>query len=186
VAYGLLVLSLSACSQACAKTAIGADVAWLVRPVYPVFAWIPLNIGIDVTILGVDKRRAAGSIVEAASMARFSAESTAWKGAWRIEGYGVWASFGTTGELPHLSVTSTSSMGKAASDTGSRRLYDRRRRCVNYDITIEDSRHFSRKPAWTRSSASAGTVSREGRIRRSMAADSAPARRRSRRLRPCQ
>lgn len=155
VGCGLLVLMLGVMpDEARAQTAGTAPISqqgWYVS-VYPILAWIPFNIGIDVNIPGSGGGGgAAGSIVESRLDGAFFGGVTASKGAWRIEGYGIWAAFGGDRlELPRLSVDLDIIYGQGR--VGRRIARDFyvtggvRRVAVKYDITIEDFGHFSRKP----------------------------------------
>src|SRR5262245_54417303 len=74
--------------------------------VYPLLAWVPLDIGIDVNIPPIDGGGGGtGQIVDSQFDGAFFGGVAASNGPWRIEGYGLWASFGgDRPELPFLEV----------------------------------------------------------------------------------
>src|SRR5262245_52706714 len=73
--------------------------------VYPILAWVPLGIKIDVNVppIGGDGGGSGDSggsaeIVDSRLDGAFFGGVAASNGTWRVEGYGLWASFG--GERP--------------------------------------------------------------------------------------
>jgi hypothetical protein len=130
-----------------ANTDEGWDVA-----VYPVLAWVPLDIGIDVDIPPSDgDGGGAGDIVDSRFDGAFFGGVTASNGVWRIEGYGIWAGVGgDRPERPFLVVDldliyGEGKLGRRVAPNlfvtaGVRRL------AFKYDITLGDLPHFSRKP----------------------------------------
>jgi len=128
-----------------------ADENWHVT-VYPILAWVPLDISIDVDVppFGGDGG-GTGEIVESQFDGAFFGGVAASNGVWRIEGYGLWASFGGNRlERPSLTVDVDLIYGSAK--LGRRvapELYITggvRRVAVDYDITLGDLPHFARKP----------------------------------------
>ena len=71
-----------------------ADQNWHVT-IYPVLAWVPLDIGIDVDVPPIDGGGGeSGQIVDSRFDGAFFGGVAASNGVWRIEGYGLWAGFG--------------------------------------------------------------------------------------------
>src|SRR5262245_28482261 len=102
------ILAISVCdtvrAQSSAQTAQD-EKDWRVA-VYPILAWVPVSIGIDVDVppFGSDGGGAAG-IVDSQLDGAFFGGVTVSNGTWWIEGYGLWASFGGDSiDLPHLEV----------------------------------------------------------------------------------
>jgi hypothetical protein len=125
----------------------GWDVA-----IYPILAWVPLGIGIDVDIPPFDGSGGeSGAIVESRFDGAFLGGATATNGVWRIEAYGIWAGFGGDRvERPSLVVDLDLIYGDARVG---RRLAPEffvtgglRRLALKYDITLGNLPHFSRKP----------------------------------------
>ena len=144
------VFNLVATARAQNVPGSGARDDWQVT-VYPVLAWVPLNIGIDVNIPPIDGGGGGtGEILDSRLDGAFFAGVAASNGAWRIEGYGLWASFGgDRPERPFLVVDLDLIYGSAK--LGRRVAPDLyvnggvRRLALDYDITLGNSR-FSRKP----------------------------------------
>lgn len=130
-----------------------ADGDWRVT-VYPVLAWVPLDIGIDVDVPpigGGGDGGGAGQILESQFDGAFFGGVAAWNGPWRIEGYGLWASFG--GERPELPfMTVDLDLIYGSGKVGRRIAPDLyvtggvRRLALDYDITLGDLPRFARKP----------------------------------------
>jgi len=147
---GMCVVSLAGAAHA-QDAAQGTGDGWDVA-VYPVLLWVPLGIGIDVDIppFGGDGG-GAGQIIDSRFDGAFFGGVTVSNGVWRIEGYGIWASFGgDRPDRPFLVVDLDIIYGdgkvgrRVAPDlyvtAGVRRL------SLNYDITLGDLPHLSRKP----------------------------------------
>jgi hypothetical protein len=63
--------------------------------VYPILAWVPLDIGIDVEVPPFDGSAGeSAQIIESRFDGAFFGGITASNGTWWIEGYGIWAGFG--------------------------------------------------------------------------------------------
>ena len=149
----LLVAVYTVCSSQAARAqtaASGADDDWRVT-VYPILAWVPLDIGIDVNVPPFEGSGAAGEIVESQFDGAFFAGVAATNGAWRVEGYGLWASFGGNRvERPPLTVDLDLIYGSAK--LGRRVAPDLyvtggvRRVALDYDIVLADLPRLSRKP----------------------------------------
>ena len=84
----------------------GSDNDWHVTA-YPVLAWVPLDIGIDVGIPPIDTDGGgSGQILDSQFDGAFFGGVAASNGPWRIEGYRLWASFGgDRPERPFLKLT---------------------------------------------------------------------------------
>ncbi len=120
--------------------------------VYPVLAWVPLDIAIDVNVppIGGDGG-GSGQILTKRFDGAFFAGVAATDGIWRIEGYGLWASFGgDRPERPFLQVDvdliyGTARLGRRIGPDlfvtgGVRRV------AIDYDIALGDLPRLSRKP----------------------------------------
>jgi hypothetical protein len=120
--------------------------------VYPILAWVPLGIGIDVDIPSSGGDGGGRStIVDSRLDGAYLGGATVSNGTWRIEADGIWAGFGGDRvERPALTVDLDLVYGhatlgrKIAPDLyvtgGVRRL------ALKYDITLGDLPHLSRKP----------------------------------------
>ena len=153
------VIALVACVAALSHTAHAQSVApapggddWKVT-VYPILAWVPLDIGIDVNIPPVDGVDGGGSgdILDSQLDGAFFGGVAASNGTWRIEGYGLWASFGgDRPERPFLAVDLDLIYGSAK--LGRRIAPDLfvtggvRRVALDYDIQLGSLPRLSRKP----------------------------------------
>src|SRR5689334_22456764 len=104
LALCLAVVSHAAEAQ---STAPGSKVEqdWRVT-VYPVLAWVPLDIAIDVNVPPIDGGGGgSGQILNRRFDGAFFAGVAASDGIWRIEGYGLWAGIGgDRPERPFLQV----------------------------------------------------------------------------------
>jgi hypothetical protein len=157
---GIRILLLTVCLASASQTA-GAQTAapgpsakqdWQVT-VYPVLVWIPLGIGIDVNIPPIEAGGSGGSgeILDSQLDGAFFGGVAASNGLWRIEGYGLWASFGgNRPERPFLDVDLDLIYGSAK--VGRRIAPDLyatagvRRVALDYAITLGDLPRLSRKP----------------------------------------
>jgi len=74
--------------------------------VYPIFVWVPLGIGINVSIPPFEgDSGGAGNIVDSRFDGAFLGGAAASNGTWRIEGDGIWAGFGgDRAERPNFTV----------------------------------------------------------------------------------
>src|SRR5262245_26944921 len=149
VAVYVAVLSRAAGAQTSAPAA-GAD-DWHVT-VYPVLAWVPTSIDIDVNVppFGGDGG-GSGDIVDSQFDGAFFAGVVASNRVWRVEGYGLWASLGgDRPDRPPLTVDldliyGSAKLGRSVSPG----LYVTggvRRVAIDYDITLGNLPHLSRKP----------------------------------------
>jgi hypothetical protein len=128
-----------------------ADDDWHVN-VYPILAWVPIGIEIDVDIPPIDVGGGgSGQILDSRFDGAFFAGVAASNNVWRIEGYGLWASVGgDRPERPFLVVDLDLIYGSAK--LGRRVATDLyvtggvRRVAFKYDITLGELPHLSRKP----------------------------------------
>ena len=80
--------------------------------VYPLLVWVPLDIGIGVDVPPFDgDGGVAGDIIESQFDGAFFGGVAASNGIWRIEGYGLWASFG--GDRPQRPSSATAASSAA-------------------------------------------------------------------------
>jgi hypothetical protein len=124
---------------------------------YPVLAWVPLTIDIDVNVPpiagGGGGGGASGQIVDGRFDGAFFGGASATNGIWRIEGYGMWAAVGgDRPERPFLVVDVDILYGDAK--IGRRIAPDLfvtggvRRLAFEYDVTIADLPRLGRKPGF--------------------------------------
>jgi hypothetical protein len=146
----VVVLSRAAGAQT-GTPAPSADNDWRITA-YPVLAWVPLSIDVDVNIppFGGDSG-GAGDIVESQFDGAFFAGVSASNRVWRADFYGLWASFGgDRPERPFLSVDLDLIYGSGR--LGRRVAPDLyvtggvRRVAIDYDITLGSLPRFARKP----------------------------------------
>jgi hypothetical protein len=149
VALWVAGLSVPARAQGLAQSG-GAGDGWSVN-VYPVLVWVPLGIDIHVEIPPFGDAGGSGSILDSQLDGAFFGGVTASNGTWRIEGYGIWASFGgDRPERPFLVVDLDLIYGDAR--VGRRVAPDLfvtggvRRVALDYDIKLGDLPNLSRKP----------------------------------------
>jgi hypothetical protein len=137
-----------------AQTAVppaSGDDGWRVT-VYPILAWVPTSIGAEVNVPPIEgDAGGSGEIVNSTFDGAFFGGVAATNGGWRVEGYGLWASFGgNRPERPHLDVDLDLLYGSGKA--GRRVAPDLyltggvRRLALKYDITLGDLPHLSRKP----------------------------------------
>ena len=146
----VLVLSHAALAQTVAP-ASSSDGDWRVT-VYPILAWVPLDIGIKVNVPPIDTDGGGSTeILDSQFDGAFFGGVAASNGPWRIDGYGLWASLGgNRTERPSLTVDLDLIYGSAR--LGRRVAPDLyvtggvRRLALDYDITLGDLPHFARKP----------------------------------------
>jgi hypothetical protein len=147
------VLNLAQAAQAqTAGPAASGDGDWRIT-VYPILAWVPLDIGIDVNVPPVEGGDGGGTgqILDSRFDGAFFGGVAATNGIWRIEGYGLWAGIGgDRPERPSLTVDLDLIYGSAK--LGRRIAPDFfitggvRRLALDYDIALGDLPRFSRKP----------------------------------------
>jgi len=138
-----------AAAQAPSQQSQQNDWAW---SVYPVLAWVPVDIDIDINIPPFNgDAGGAGQILDSQLDGAFFGGVTASNGTWRVEGYGIWASFGgDRPSRPFMVVDMDLVYGDAR--LGRRIAPDLfatagvRRVALNYDITLGDLPPLSRKP----------------------------------------
>ena len=144
---------LAFCEVAGAQTtqAAPARQGWDVS-VYPIFAWVPINISIDVDIppSGGDGG-GSGNILESRFDGAYFGGVSVSNGVWRFDGQAIWAAFGgDRPQLPFLKVDLDLIYGEARLGRRvARDLYltaGLRRVALNYDITLGDLPNLSRKP----------------------------------------
>ena len=146
-----IVVSLTQTARAQSAAAGAADGDWRIAA-YPILAWVPLDIGIDVNIPPFDgDAGGAADIVESRFDGAFFGGVAATNGIWRIEGYGLWAGFGGDRlERPALTVDVDLIYGSAK--LGRRVAPDLfvtggvRRLAIEDDITLGELPRLSRKP----------------------------------------
>jgi len=121
--------------------------------IYPVLVWVPLDIAFDATIPPTNGggEGASGQILNSRFDGAFFAGAAASNGVWRIDGYGLWASFGgDRPDHPFLDVDVDLIYGSAK--LGRRIAPDLfltggvRRLAIDYDVTLGALPTLSRKP----------------------------------------
>lgn len=145
----LIVCLVGICAEARAQNAAPDD--WTVT-VYPVFAWLPVDIGLNVDVSGGDDGGgASGEILDSRFDGAYFGGVSASNGRWRMEGYGIWAAFGgNRPDLPFLDVDVDVIYGDAR--LGRRVAPDFfvtggvRRVALKYDLVIGSLPRLSRKP----------------------------------------
>ena len=123
---------------------------WTVT-VYPIFVWVPLDLGIDVDVSGGGGESISGQILDSRFDGAFFGGAAATNGPWRIEGYGIWAAFGgDRPQSPFLEVDLDVIYGDAR--LGRRVAPDFyvtggvRRVALKYDVTLGTLPRLSREP----------------------------------------
>jgi hypothetical protein len=150
----LLILSVVLAGAGSARAQTTSNDDWNVG-IYPVFAWIPLDIDIKVDVPPFDNGEGGGTgeIVDGRFDGAFLAGFYASKGLFRVDGDGMWAAVGgDRTERPRLTVDAdviyfhVTGGVKIAKDLyaigGVRRL------ALKYDIGIADFPNFERKPGF--------------------------------------
>ena len=149
-----IVIALVAALAPRIASAQSQDDGWRVA-VYPIFAWVPLGIDVNVNLPGEGGGSGSGpdfggDIVDARFDGAVLAGFTAAKGPWRFEAEGVWAAVGGDRvDRPALSVDVDLVYARAV---GGREIVADlyvtggvRRVALKYDIVL-GGREFSRKP----------------------------------------
>ena len=147
----LAMLTIPEATRAQTPPGPGADGDWQVT-VYPLLAWLPLTLNIDVDVPPIEGGGgAAGDILDSRFDGAFFGGVAASNGPWRLEGYGLWAGLGgDRPERPNLTVDVDLVFGSAK--VGRRVAPDFyvtggvRRLALGYDIRLADLPTFSRKP----------------------------------------
>jgi hypothetical protein len=137
------------CAEARAQTA--PDGNWSVT-VYPIFAWLPVDVGLGIDVSGGDDGGSvSGEILDSRFDGAYFGGVAASNGPWRIEGYGIWAAFGgSRPDLPFLEVDLDVVYGDVR--LGRRVARDFyvtagvRRVALEYDIALGTLPRLSRKP----------------------------------------
>ena len=151
-ALALAILVVSALPAA-AQTQSGDD-DWKIA-IYPVLAWVPISIGIDVNVPPVSGGGGSGpefggEIVDGRFDGAFFGGMSAAKGAWRIDADGLWAGVG--GDRFDRPILRVDVDAIYAHGSIGRRIYSDlyatvgvRRMALKYDIEL-NGRQFERKP----------------------------------------
>ena len=119
---------------------------------YPILVWAPTDISVDVNIPpSGGSGGGSADILESRFDGAFFGGVNATNGAWRIEGYGIWAAFG--GDRPPSPLLTVDVDIIYGTGKVGRRIAPNfyvtggvRRVAVDYDITLGDVGTFSRKP----------------------------------------
>jgi hypothetical protein len=156
VVVSVLLAFLSLCEVARAQPPSASprsDEGWQVA-VYPILVWVPFDIDIAVEVPPSDgggDDGGAGKIVDGRFDGAYLGGVAATNGAWRVEGYGIWAGFGgDRPDRPFLRADIDLIYGEAR--VGRRIAPDFyvtggiRRLALKYDITLGSLPEFSRKP----------------------------------------
>ena len=139
-----------ACALGFAQAAQAQD-DWQINA-YPVLAWVPLGIDIDVELPPGDSNSGgSGSIVDGRFDGAFFAGVSATNNTWRIDSHVMWAAVGGDRiERPNLTVDADVIYGYAGAGRAiARNLFVTggvRRVALKYEIQLGDLPHFSRKP----------------------------------------
>ena len=148
------LLSIVACqgSVEAQGTTSGQDDGWRVT-VYPVLAWLPTHIAIDVNLPPTDGGGdgGGGEIVDSRFDGAYLGGFVIANGPWRVDVDGLWAAVGGDRiERPALTVDVDAIYGRAV--VGRRVFSDLyvtggvRRLALKYDVVLGDRPTFSRKP----------------------------------------
>ena len=167
-AFLLIATSGSALAQSAPSGSAGPEDGDWRFSVYPVLAWIPYNVSIDVNLPPVDGGGGGGggSTINSHFDGAFLAGFSATNGVWRVDADGMWAAVGgdRVPELPNLSVDLDAIYGHGS--VGRRIAPDFfvtggiRRIALKYDVTLGTRAPLSASPACgIRSSASRGIAS---------------------------
>src|SRR5215471_8812481 len=122
--------------------------------VYPILAWVPIDIAIDANVPPINGGGGggeSGSILNSRLTGAFFAGVAVSNGVWRVDGYGLWARFGgDRPDSPFLDVDVDLIYGSGR--VGRRIAPDLyvtggvRRAAVKYDVTLGSLPQLSRKP----------------------------------------
>jgi hypothetical protein len=143
---------LAVAATAGAQPASSGDDGWNVA-IYPVFAWVPLDIDIKVDVPPFDNGEGggAGDIIDSRFDGAFLGGFYASKGLFRVDGDGMWAAVG--GDRPERPVLRVDADVIYFHLTGGAKVYKDlyvtagvRRLALKYDIGIADFPTFERKP----------------------------------------
>jgi hypothetical protein len=149
-----LVLAMAgvASAQTQATTSGGPDDGWKVT-LYPILAWVPLGIGIDVSVPSVPGNGGGGGgkIIDGRFDGAFFGGLSVSHRFWRIDAGGLWAAVGgDRGQNPKLKVDVDIIYANA---TGGVKVYKDlyvtagvRRYALKYKIVLLDYPEFQRKP----------------------------------------
>jgi hypothetical protein len=149
--FCLLLTAAAAVAQPAAPTVPDADEGWRIT-IYPVLAWIPSGIDIDITLPPSDADGGViGQIIDSRFDGAFLGGFSAAKGAWRVDADGLWAAVG--GDRLELPVFSVDADGIYLHASGGRRLIKDlyltagvRRLAVKYVIDVNALGVLERKP----------------------------------------
>ena len=144
----VFVLCLGLSAEARAQNA--SPEGWTVT-VYPVFAWLPVDIGLGVDVEDGEGGNASGEILDSRFDGAYFGGAAATNGLWRMEGYGIWAAFGgDRPDLPFLDVDLDVIYGDVR--VGRRVAPDLfvtggvRRVALQYELAVASFPRLSRKP----------------------------------------
>ena len=152
VAVSVTSLAPSARAQSTAQPS-GADKDWKVT-LYPLVAWVPLSINLDVNVPPIEgggDAGGSGDILDARFDGAFFGGLAITNNVWRVDSYGLWAAVGgDRPDTPFLVVDldviyGTATLGRRIAPDlfisgGVRRL------AFKYDVTLNDLPRLSRKP----------------------------------------
>lgn len=147
---GIVVFAATTASGQSASSS--ADNGWNVA-IYPVFAWVPVDIDIKVDVPPFDNGEGggAGEIIESRFDGAFLGGFYASKGLFRVDGDGMWAAVG--GDRPERPVLRVDADVIYFHLTGGAKVFKDlyvnagvRRLALKYDIGIADYPDFERKP----------------------------------------
>ena len=151
---GVMVLACAG-SAAAQGTQVSGDSGWKVT-VYPVLAWLPTNISIEVNLPPLDGgggESDIGEIVDSRFDGAYLGGFVVSNGPWRVDVDGLWAAVGGDRvERPRLTVDVDAVYGRAVVG---RRLFSDvyvtggvRRLALDYEIKLGDRPPFSREPGF--------------------------------------
>lgn len=152
--WHVAIVALALALPVTAESQSSQDDDWKIA-IYPVMAWIPISIAIDVNVPPVSGGGGSGpefggEIIDGRfDGAAFGGLSAA-KGNWRIDADGLWAAFG--GDRPERPILRVDVDAIYAHASGGRKIFSDvyatvgvRRMALKYEIEL-DGREFSRKP----------------------------------------